>query len=55
MIGKNVWNRFGNSCLRFGKIVEAKTCGSWVYARVDWIDDDEVRDGPSTSYRDERL
>ena len=41
MIGKNVWNRFGNSCLRFGKIVEAKTCGNWVYARVDWIDDDE--------------
>ena len=40
MIGKNVWNKFGNSCLRFGKITEAKTCGKWVYAKVDWVDDE---------------
>ena len=40
MIGKSVWNKFGNSCLRFGKIVEEKTCGGWVYAKVDWVDDE---------------
>tara|TARA_R100001509_G_C4761607_1_gene179922 strand:- start:47 stop:298 length:252 start_codon:yes stop_codon:yes gene_type:complete len=39
-IGKNVWTKFGNTCLRFGKIVESKTCGKWLYARVDWIDDE---------------
>ena len=40
MIGKNVWNRFGNSCLRFGKIVEAKIQNGWAYVRVDWVDDE---------------
>ena len=39
MIGKSVWNTFGDNTLRFGKVTEKKTCGGWVYAKVDWVDD----------------
>ena len=38
---KAVWTKFGDHCLRFGKVVETKTCDGWAYVRVDWIDDAE--------------
>lgn len=39
MIGKNVWMLFGNNEFRCGTIIEQEVCGSWTYAKVDWIDD----------------
>jgi hypothetical protein len=40
MIGKNVWSRFGDNCLRFGKVVEEKIQNGWAYVRVEWVDDE---------------
>ena len=39
MIGKNVWTRFGNHSLRFGKVAEEKILDGWVYVKVNWVDD----------------
>lgn len=40
MIGNTVWSKFGDHCLRFGKVVEEKIQNGWVYVRVDWVDDE---------------
>jgi|TARA_R110000787_G_scaffold280515_1_gene391275 hypothetical protein len=39
MIGKNVWSKYGDHTLRFGKIAEEKIENGWVFVRVDWVDD----------------
>jgi hypothetical protein len=40
MIGNTVWSKFGDHCLRFGKVVEEKIQNGWAYVRVDWVDDE---------------
>jgi len=40
MIGKTVWTKFGDHCLRFGKVVEERIQNGWAEVRVDWVDDE---------------
>ena len=40
MIGNTVWTKFGDNCLRFGKVVEEKIKDGWAFVRVDWVDDE---------------
>ena len=40
MIGKNVWSKYGDHVLRFGKILEEKIENGWVFVRIGWVDDD---------------
>jgi hypothetical protein len=40
MIGKTVWTKFGDHCLRFGKVVEERESNGWAEVRVDWVGDE---------------
>jgi hypothetical protein len=40
MIGKTVWTKFGDNCLRFGKVAEERIQNGWIEVRVDWVDDE---------------
>ena len=43
LVGKTVWRTFGHSSLRFGTVVEEKTCDGWKFVRVNWVEDHEFQ------------
>lgn len=38
-VGKSVWMKWTENNLRFGNVIEQKTCNNWVFVKVDWVGD----------------